>query len=138
MKISKIERSKLANSGDTYKALLASDADWFVRTADDLRQLRTEDKEGGLAKLSDDVFERFVASCTFANGGIAGGKTAILTTELGLKSIFEIFNRFGADDVLILSWQERDCDPNTHHCTWDFTSFCSDTTCKPIIVAADS
>jgi hypothetical protein len=40
MKVNAIDKSKLAKTGQEYRDLLASDADWIVRSADDLLQFR--------------------------------------------------------------------------------------------------
>ena len=58
MKNGPIDKSKLANTDQEYIDLVASDADWIARTADDVRQLR---KDGPLTKLPESDFQVFLA-----------------------------------------------------------------------------
>ena len=61
MNVAPLDRSKLAKTGEQYLDLLLSDADWIVRTPDDLRQLRGSG-DGPLAKLPEGDFEAFLTA----------------------------------------------------------------------------
>ncbi|MFD8707040.1 hypothetical protein ACFV1W_31355 [Kitasatospora sp. NPDC059648] len=130
MKIEKIDNSRLATTGKELRDIAASDADWIVRSADDLRQLRAA---GGnaLAKLPVTDFEAFLGTLKFANGGVAGGCYKPLMSTLMLSEIFEVFAHFGISAGLLAhqtdssdSCQECTCD-DAFECSFDFWSFCS-------------
>ncbi len=130
MRVTEVVHSRLADTDEAYRQLLESDADWFVRNADDLRALRTHDKASALSRLGEEAFAQFVASCKFGKHGIAGGDSGILARELGLKGALSVFHQFGASTELALSWQEQGCDRGT--CSYSFWDFCSHTSCHRI------
>lgn len=92
MKRGPIDKSKLAKTDQEYIDLLASDADWIARTADDVRQLR---KDGPFAKLQESDFQEFLARLQFKNSGLAHASYKPLMASLTLTEIFEAFERFG-------------------------------------------
>ena len=94
MKLGPIDKSKLANTDQEYRALVSSGADWIARAADDVKKLR-EAGDGPLAKLSEPNFQEFLARLQFKNGGFAGGYYKPLMSSLTLTEIFEVFERFG-------------------------------------------
>jgi hypothetical protein len=128
MRISPINESKLATSGQEYLYLLASDADWIVRTADDIRQLR-EANAGPLGKLTQYEFDEFVSSLLFGGGGVASGSYKPLMASLTITEIFEIFARFGMSRDYALRTLEYECvlQPGAGHadCEFSFWSFCA-------------
>jgi hypothetical protein len=128
MRIATLEKSKLAKSGEEYRTLIASDADWIARTADDLRQLR-DANEGSLGKLTQYEFDAFVSSLIFGGGGIASGTYKPLMSSLTITEIFEVFERFGMDRGYALTTLEAKCVqlPDMGHadCEFDFWSFCA-------------
>ena len=130
MKILAIDQSNLAKSGEEYLALLASEADWIARTADDVRQLRQGDK-GPLAKLSEDDFTAFLASLEFKRGGVAHGYYKPLMAALTITEIFQVFDRFGMNRDYTLSTLEAKCEGA--ECVFDFWSFCT-RNCIPTIL----
>ncbi|MFF4492402.1 hypothetical protein ACFY0F_39055 [Streptomyces sp. NPDC001544] len=130
MKIEKIDNSRLATTAKELRALAASDADWIVRSSDDLRQLRAAGNNA-IAKLPRTDFEAFVGSLKFANGGVAGGCYKPLMSTLMLSEIFEVFAHFGISAGLLAgqterngSCQECECD-ESWKCSFEFWSFCS-------------
>lgn len=75
MNITTIDESRLARTDAELLDLAASDADWFARTSDDVRQLR---KEVGtvFAKLPEPNFRASLSTLEFNRGGVAGGATS--------------------------------------------------------------
>ena len=72
MRVNEVDRSKLAITVEQFRELIASDADWIVRSVDDLWQFRSA---GGNAhaRASDRDFEEFADSLEFRNGGVSTG-----------------------------------------------------------------
>jgi hypothetical protein len=128
MRIAELEETKLAKTGQEYLALIASDADWIARTADDLSQLR-DAKVGALGKLTQDEFDTFVSSLLFGGGGVASGSYKPLMSSLTISEIFEIFGRFGMSREYALSNLEFACvlGKGMGHadCEFDLWSFCA-------------
>jgi hypothetical protein len=122
VKIAKIEESKLARTGQQYLDLIASDADWIVRSPDDLRQLRRSD-EDPLAKLTDYDFETFESSLLFGGGGVAHGNYKPLMSALTLTDIFQVFARFGMSRDYVAEVQEAKCVGGV--CEFSFWNFCA-------------
>jgi hypothetical protein len=129
IKIAPLDKSKLAKSDQELLQLVASNADWFVRSADDMRQLR-EAGNNPLAKLPHTDFVAFLSSLHFENGGVGGGCYKPLMNTLTLAEIFEVFAYFGTSMELYTrddgdSCLECQC-PNCSFSFWDFcNSLCS-------------
>lgn len=131
MKIERIDNSRLATTGEELRALAASDADWIVRSADDVWQLR-EAGNNAFAKLPRTDFIAFAESLQFHNGGVVGGCYKPLMSTLMLSEIFEVFAHFGISAGLLAcqtdreeSCQECYCDTSEMRCKFEFWSFCS-------------
>jgi hypothetical protein len=129
MKVGPIAKSRLAKTDQELRDLAASDADWFVRTADDMRQLR-EVGDNAFAKLPENEFLAFLASLRFENGGVASGCYKPLMYTLTLSEIFEVFAHFGMSMELFTSEENDSCleckCPNCDFSFWDFcSSLCS-------------
>lgn len=116
------KKFRLARNGEEYLALLTSDADWIVRSADDMRQARLSSMNP-LAKLSESDFAAFVDSLEFKNGGVAHGYYKPLMATLSLSEVFEVFEQFGMDRQYTLQIHEYACASSS--CTFSFWSFCS-------------
>jgi hypothetical protein len=112
---------RLARNGEDYLALLDSNADWIVRSKDDLLLLRRSE-EGPLYKLSDKDFTAFVESLEFKRGGVAHGNYKPLMA-LTLTEIFQVFEYFGMDKEYVLRTHEYECAGGG--CSFSFWSFCS-------------
>src|SRR6202012_2919709 len=65
-------KNQLAKTADDYVKLLASNADWIVRSKEDFKALRQTGK-GPLSKLEDADFTAFVDSLEYMHGGVAHG-----------------------------------------------------------------
>jgi hypothetical protein len=129
MKIAPIDKSKLARTDKDLIELAASGADWFARTSDDVRQLRTE-AGTVFAKLPEPDFRAFLSSLKFKNGGVAGGCYKPLMNTLTLSEIFEAFSHFGMSMQLFADETTDSClecaCPDCHFSFWDFcSSLCS-------------
>ena len=124
MQIGSIDKSMLAKTDDEFLALVDSDADWFARSAEDVRQLR-EHGYGPLTKLPEADFRAFLASLEFEGGGVSTGYYRPLMACLTLTDIFEVFERFGMAREYFLDNQEAKCVGGT--CEFEFWSFCSGT-----------
>jgi hypothetical protein len=122
MKIAPIDKSKLAKSGQEYRELLASRADWIARTADDVRQLRRAEN-GAFAKLPESDFDAFLGSLVFKGGGVAHGYYKPLMSSLTLTDISEVFQRFGISPEYLSEIQEAECENAV--CRFRFWSFCA-------------
>ena len=122
MRITAIEQSKLAKTGQEYLDLLDSNADWIARSADDVRQLR-EAEHGAFGKLSQDDFNAFVESLEFARGGVVTGYYKPLMSSLTLTDIFEMFELFGMSREYFSRTLEAKCVDGE----WDFAfwRFCA-------------
>jgi hypothetical protein len=123
MTMSPTDRSKLAKSGQEYRDLVRSDADWIVRSADHLTQLR-DSGEDPLTKVPDEDFRAFVESLKFNGGGVAGGYYKPLMASLTVTELFTVMERFGMDRGYALETLEAKCGPP---CSFEFWSFCSST-----------
>ncbi|WP_128933996.1 hypothetical protein [Bradyrhizobium zhanjiangense] len=123
-----IDKSKLANTEEEYRALVNSDANWIARTPEDVRKLRSS-QESPLSKLSDADFEAFFTSLTYGNGGISGGSYRPLMGGLTIKEIFDVFASFGMAMKYALDNQEAKCQNGS--CVYEWGSFCSHVTCIP-------
>jgi hypothetical protein len=125
MKVGSIDKSRLAKTDQELRDLAGSDADWFVRTADDVRHLR-EVGDNAFAKLPENEFHAFLATLQFANGGVAGGSYKPLMYTLTLSEIFEVFAHFGMSMELFAREEESGCleckAPDCHFSFWDFCS----------------
>jgi hypothetical protein len=121
MKVNAIDKSKLAKTGQEYRDLLASDADWIVRSADDLLQFRGA---GGNAhaRVAERDFQAFVDGLEFKDGGVVTGSYRPLMASLTISEIFEVFESFGMDRQLANDTLEAKCGPP---CEFDFWSFCA-------------
>lgn len=137
MKITDVDESKLARTGDEYRTLVASDADWLVRRVDDLVALRAAGWEP-LAKLAQPDFDAFAASLVYGGRGIAGGSYQPLMSALTITEIFAIFARFGWSSAYALRILEAKCEqtPDMGHadCTFSFWSFCASTCGDEVVV----
>ena len=119
-----LDKSKLAKNDEEYLALLSSDADWIIRSADDLQQRRGIDGDP-LAKLSEEDFREFVDCLEFKAGGVGGGSYKALMSSLTLSEIFEIFERFGMSPEYAMANHEYECAGGA--LSFSFWSFCSAT-----------
>jgi hypothetical protein len=125
MKVGPIDKSLLARTDQELRGLAASDAHWFVRTADDMRQLR-EVGDNVFARLPENEFLAFLASLRFENGGVAGGCYKPLMYSLSLSEIFTVFAHFGMSMELFLSDEEDSClECKCPNCSFSFSDFCS-------------
>ncbi|MFI8235002.1 hypothetical protein ACIGDI_40045 [Streptomyces sp. NPDC085900] len=100
------QRAKLATSLKEYHDLLASDEEWFARTADDLKQLRNS-RSHPLSHLSLEDFHEFLDSLVFHDGGIVGANYKPLMT-LPLTQVFEVFESFGIHRGLLTRAEGED------------------------------
>ena len=125
-----IDKSKLAKNDQEHLDLLSSDADWIIRTPDDLRQLRATN-EGPLAKLPEEEFQAFVDGLEFKADGVGGGSYRELMSSLTMSEIFEIFERFGMDREYALYNHEYTCVNGSLE--FSFWRFCS-STCHAVVV----
>jgi hypothetical protein len=131
MRVDAGEEVKLARTGQEYLDLLLSDADWIVRSPDDLSQLR--DMAGSpLAKLPEDDFRAFVDGLEFKAGGVGGGYYKPLMATLALTEIFEVFERFGMDRSYALETHDSKCIGGTT-CEFSFFSFCPSSVCQATV-----
>jgi len=128
-----LDKSKLAKNDEEYLALLSSDADWIVRSADDLWQRRGIDGDP-LAKLPEADFREFVESLEFKLGGVGGGSYKALMPSLTITEIFEIFERFGMSREYALENHEYECVNGA--LKFSFWSFCS-STCSAVKLPTD-
>ena len=132
MQIGSIDKSNLATTDDEFKELVESDADWFARSADDVRELR-EAQYGPFGKLPEDDFREFVDSLEFNGGGVATGSYKPLMGSLTLTELFEVFECFGMSQELFSSGSDKTCvDRETEdaHCERSPFDFCI--ACFPI------
>jgi hypothetical protein len=131
MRIATIDRSRLAKNDQEYLELVLSDADWIVRTADDVRQLR-EMGEGPFAKLSEDDFHAFLDGLQFKAGGVSGGYYKPLMSALTLTEIFEVFERFGMSREYALETHDAKCVGGTV-CEFEVFHFCPTSVCHHVV-----
>jgi hypothetical protein len=125
MKIASIDKSRLAKTDQELRDLAASEADWFVRTADDVRQLR-DARDNVFAKLPETDFLAFLASLRFKNDGVAGGCYKPLMSTLTLPDIFEVFAHFGMSMELFTRDDTNSClECKCPDCSFSFWDFCS-------------
>jgi hypothetical protein len=125
MKIVAIDKSRLAKTIEEYHRLLASEADWIARNADDVRQLRNKPP---FSTVPDRDFEAFVAGLVFGRGGIVGANYRPLMYSLTMSEIYEIFANFGiATDLATRSLEFKAAGTG---CSFDFWSICLNET-KP-------
>ena len=133
MKIAPIDKSRLARTDQELRDLAASKADWFARTADDLRYLR-DSRNNVFAKLPETDFRAFLASLRFNNGGVAGGCYKPLMSTLTLTEIFEVFAHLGMSMELFTRDDTTSCiECKCPGCTFSFWDFCS-SLCGPVVV----
>jgi hypothetical protein len=135
MKIASIDKAKLARTDDELRSLASSDDDWFVRSADDLMELRNAG-DNVFAKLPRHDFLAFQESLKFESGGIAGGSYKPLMNNLTLPEIFDAFGHLGIGMELFLdddsdSCLECKCDGGCSFSFWDFCSSLCGTTAAP-------
>lgn len=126
MNITKIDKTRLAKDIPEYHQLLASEADWVARTADDVRQLRNTPP---FSKLSDKNFEAFVDGLVFGRGGIVGATYKPLMNELTISEIYDAFAHFGIS--VDLATRTLEYKAVGSGCTFDFWSICLNETKEP-------
>jgi hypothetical protein len=122
MRANAIDKSKLAKTDQEFRDLVASDADWIVRSADDLLQFRTAGNNAH-AKVAERDYQAFADSLEFRDGGVVTGSYKPLMASLTISEIFDVFESFGMDRGLALETQEAKCVNGS--CEFDFWSFCS-------------
>ncbi|GAA3467115.1 hypothetical protein [Nonomuraea roseola] len=127
MRIAPIDKSKLAKSDQEYKELAASDADWIIRSVEDLNYLRENDKDGVFAKLPEPDFKAFANSLIFKQGANAGGTYKFLMPSLTLTEIFEVFEHFGMAREYFSETLEEKC--TAAGCKFSFWDYCSSALC---------
>jgi hypothetical protein len=127
VRIEAIDRAKLAKTDQEYLELILSDADWIVRTPDDLRALRDTGQDP-LSKLPDNDFREFVDGLTFKAGGVGGGSYKPLMYSLALTEIYEVFERFGMSRQYALETHDSECIGGVR-CEFSFFSFCPTSVC---------
>lgn len=122
MKANAIDKAKLASNGQEYRSLIASDADWIVRSADDLMQFRSAGANAH-SKVPERDFKAFVDGLEFRNGGVVTGSYRPLMANLTISEILEVFESFGMERGYALETQENKCVGGQ----WEFSfwSFCS-------------
>jgi hypothetical protein len=108
MKIQILNDNLLANTDEEYINLLASDADWLIRTSDDLDSLRNTNV-APFAKLTQETFDEFVNTIKFSQGGLGHACYKPLMTELSLTEIFSVFSYFGLSPVKVLDYADKKC-----------------------------
>ncbi len=123
MNIQPLDKAKLAKSAQGYLDLLASDADWFARTADDVHALRAGGV-GPFIKLPEADFQEFVASLTFSQGGLGHASYKPLMGSLSLTEISAVFAHFGIDPIHLLDYQDMKC-TGSHSCSTQYFSVCT-------------
>ena len=101
MKLQKIDHARLASTDQEYLDLLASEADWIIRSNDDLLSLRSSGIEP-FAKLSDIAFKEFVDSIMYSQGGLGHADYSSVMKELAITEIFELFAYFGLGSSQLL------------------------------------
>lgn len=126
MNVQPIDKSRLAKNGYDYLQLVKGDADWIVRTAQDLRDLRSL-QDGPLAKLPDIDFEAFVSGLEFKLGGVGGGTYKPLMAHLSLSEIYQVFARFGMSEEYARETHDAKCVSN--QCETTIFSFCPSSVC---------
>jgi hypothetical protein len=129
MKISSIDRDKLAKTGEEYLSLLAAESDFLVRNEDDIRQLR-DSGANALAQLPQRDFDAFLGSLKFKKNGVAHGSYRPLMFTLTISEIFEIFAYFGMAPEYALRTLEYECAGGA--CSFSFWNFCA-SNCAPVI-----
>jgi hypothetical protein len=125
MQITQMDKSRLAKTDKELRSLASSDADWFARTADDVRQLR-EVGNNPFAKLPETDFNAFLSTLTFENGGLAGGCYKPLMYTLTLSEIFEIFAYFGFSIEMLTRDDSGGClECKPSDCSFSFWDLCT-------------
>ena len=130
MNVRSIDNAELATTPAEYRKLVESDADWIVRSADDVWEVR-EAGYGPLAKLPEVDLRAFVATLEFKDGGVVTGSYRPLVATLTLTDIFEVFGYFGWSRELFLRDLEYSCNLSSGSCQFDFWYFCSPEFCSP-------
>lgn len=126
MKISEIDKSQLAKTGEEFRKLAATSPDWVVRSVDDLRQLRDSEQKTVLSRVPRTDFEAFVGSLKFGSGDVlASACYKPLMSTLSLGEIFEVFEHFGMHREYTLRTLEEICTGGG--CKFDFWSLCTST-----------
>jgi hypothetical protein len=125
MNITPIDKSRLAKTDQELLNLVASDADWIARTADDLKQLRAAGSNP-FAKLPEKDFNEFVAGLCFEKNGVGGGYYKPLMNSLMLSEIHDVFAHFGMSMELFSRAENRSClECKCPDCDFSFWHFCS-------------
>jgi len=94
MKIETIRKSQLPKTVVGFLDLMESDADWFIRTLEDFKQLVGSSKNP-LSKLSAEVIEEFGQKLIFRNGGLAGADYTMLVDKLTTEEFDTLWEYFG-------------------------------------------
>ncbi|MGW7142484.1 hypothetical protein [Streptomyces xanthophaeus] len=108
--MAEIDRSRLARNDREYHDLLASEADWLARTAEDVKRLRVS-RRSPLSKLSHEAFTDFLDNLVFHGGGMVAASYKPLMS-LPLTQIFEVFEGFGISRQFLAEEpkQKEDCE----------------------------
>lgn len=122
MKTNAIDADALAETGAEFRALIASDADWIVRSQEDLHEFRDAGNNAH-ARVSDRDFHAFADSLEFKDGGVVTGSYRPLMASLTISEIFEVLESFGMSRRLSLETLENKCENGAW--VFDFWSFCS-------------
>lgn len=102
------KKFQLARNGAEYVALLDSDADFVVRSKDDLKALR-QSGQSPLSKLKDEDFAAFADSLEFKHGGVAHGRYKPLMSALTMTEIFQVFEHMGMDKSYSIQTWDYSC-----------------------------
>lgn len=123
MKVQALNKNLLAKNDNDYLALLASNADWLVRTPSDLTTLRAANI-GPIAKLSQTSFDEFTGSLKFSQGGLGHANYKPLMKDLSLTEVFDVFAHFGLSPGVLLDHADKKCaSPGT--CTSSMFDICT-------------
>jgi hypothetical protein len=125
MKTSVIDKSRLAKTIPEYHQLLASEADWMARSAEDVRFLRNTPP---FSKLSDKDFEDFVSGLVFGRGGIVGASYKPLMSTLTISEIYDAFAHLGIS--VDLATRTLEFRATGSGCEFSFWSICLNTTAR--------
>jgi hypothetical protein len=122
MRANAIDKSKLAKNSEEFRDLIASDADWIVRSADDMLQFRAAG-DNAHASVPERDFQAFVDSLEFRNGGVSTGSYKPLMASLTISEVFEVLESMGMERTFGLETLEAKCEGGS--CVFEFWSFCS-------------
>lgn len=109
MNVVGFDSKKLPETKDSFRELMKSKEDWFVRSSNDFDQLAVS-PSSPLAALDTQTISAFKESLRFEKGGLAHADYSMLIDQLGEEGVTTVFTYFGIGPKLFTDYKDQECE----------------------------